>query len=88
MTLKTGVMMLKIQLCHHRNKLHLKYIYLMENSSFILNCNNISQYCYFYHMFDQTNAALVSIIDFFQKYLNILFNPMLPGIDDISQTEK
>ena len=25
MTLKTGVMMLKIKLCHHRNKLHLKF---------------------------------------------------------------
>jgi len=23
-TLKTGVMMLEIQLCHHRNKLHFK----------------------------------------------------------------
>ncbi len=26
MTLKTGAMKLKIQLCHDRNKLHLKYI--------------------------------------------------------------
>ncbi len=39
-------------------------------------------------MFDQTNAALMRIIDYFQTYLKILFNPMLPGIDDISQTEK
>ncbi len=39
-------------------------------------------------MFDQTNAALMRIIDYFQTYLKILLNPMLPGIDDISQTEK
>ncbi len=35
-TLKTGVIMLKIQLCHHRNKAFLKY------TSVILNSNNIS----------------------------------------------
>jgi len=34
MTLKTGVMMLKIQLYHHRNKLHFKQ----------KSVNNISQY--------------------------------------------
>jgi len=31
-----GVMMLKIQLWHHRNKLHFK-----KHSNVILNCNNI-----------------------------------------------
>ncbi len=32
-----------------------------------LNCNNILQFCCFYHIFDQINAALVSRRDFFQK---------------------
>ncbi len=36
-TLKIGVMMLKILICHHSNKLHLKYIETeKENSSFKL----------------------------------------------------
>ncbi len=34
---------------------------------FILNCNNILQYCWFYCIFDQINAALVNIRDFFKK---------------------
>ena len=42
-TLKTGVMMLKIQLYHHRNKLHFK---IHKNRKVTLNCNNISQYCW------------------------------------------
>ncbi len=33
----------------------------------ILNCINISQYYSFYSIFNQVNAALVSIRDFFQK---------------------
>ncbi len=37
MTLRTGVMMLKIQHCHHRNKLHL-YIHL---KMVVLNCKNL-----------------------------------------------
>ncbi len=41
----------------HRNKLHKKTV--------ILNCNNISQ---FYYIFDQINAALMSIRDLFQKH--------------------
>jgi len=40
-TLKTGVMMLKIQLCLHRNKLQLKYMKI-ENCT--LNCNDILMY--------------------------------------------
>ncbi len=54
-TLKTHsdseVMMLKIQLCHHRNKLYFKIyqvdIYVIYDICYqvvILNCNNISQY--------------------------------------------
>ncbi len=35
---------------------------------FILNWNNISQYFSFYCIFDEMNAALVSIRDFFQKH--------------------
>ncbi len=31
----------------------------------ILNCNSISQYYCFYCIFDQINAALVTIRDFF-----------------------
>ncbi len=34
---------------------------------FILNCNNVLQYCWFYCIFDQINAALVNIRDFFKK---------------------
>ncbi len=33
----------------------------------MLSCNNISQYYFFLLYFDQVNAALVSIRDFFQK---------------------
>jgi len=54
-TLKTEVMMLKIQLCHH------SYILKTSTPNYILkyiqiNCNNNSQYnC----IFDQINTALV-----------------------------
>ncbi len=54
-TLKTGVMMLKIQL-HHRNILHFN-IYSHRKHLF-LNGNNCSV---FYCIFDQINAALMSI---------------------------
>ncbi len=50
---------------HHRNKLHLKYI-KMKNC--YLNSNNISQYCNFYCIFHQINAALISIRDFFKEH--------------------
>jgi len=53
--------MLKTQLGHHRNKLHLKYVKIEK-----LNCNNISQHSCFY-TFDQINGALMSIKDF-QKH--------------------
>jgi len=41
-TLKTGVMMLKIHICHHRNKLHFK---MYSNRKQILSY--ISQYYFF-----------------------------------------
>jgi len=41
MTLKTGVMMLKIQLCHHRNKI--TFVNIFKYKTVLLNCNNISQ---------------------------------------------
>ncbi len=44
-----------------RNKLNFK-VYLKEKT-IILNCKNISQYYSFYCIFDQINAALVSIKD-------------------------
>jgi len=50
-TLKIGVMMLKIQFCHHRIKL----------------CLKIFKQCLFYFIFDQINAALLSIRYFFRK---------------------
>ncbi len=50
---------------HHRNKLCLKIYY---NRKQLLSCNNISQYYFFFLLyFDQVNAALVSIREFFQK---------------------
>ncbi len=45
----------------------LKYIQT-EN---ILICNISQEYCTFYYISDQINAALVSIWDIFQKHLNI-----------------
>ncbi len=76
MTPKTGVMMLKIQFCHHINKLqmyikieinnrNIKYIYLFI---IILFCNITS-------FFNRINAALVKIRDFFQKHLKTLQTP-------------
>ncbi len=58
MTLKTGVMMLKIQLCITAINYILLYIKI-ENSYFY--CNNIKQY---YCIFDQINVALLSIRNF------------------------
>jgi len=57
-TLKTGVMMLKNQLWHHRDKLHFK-IYLKKKKNVIIFYN----ITVFYFIFDQIHAALVSIRD-------------------------
>ncbi len=51
-TLKFGVTLLKIQLCHHSKTIILKYIKTILTIKTILNCNNISQYYYFYCIFD------------------------------------
>ncbi len=55
-TLKTGVMMLKIQLCITEINYILKYIKTEKS----LNCNNISQYYCFYCIFVQINADLMN----------------------------
>ncbi len=60
MTLKTGVMMLKIQLCITEIHYILKYI---TTETIILNCNtgNTAQYyCIFFCIFDQINEGLMS----------------------------
>ncbi len=49
---------------HHKNKWYFK---IYKQKMIILNCNNISQYYCFYCIFDQINAAVVSIRDF-QKH--------------------
>ncbi len=46
---------------HHRNKLYFKI--------YQLNCNNVTQYYYFYSIFDQINADYVSKRGLFQKHL-------------------
>ncbi len=56
-TLKSGVMMLKIQLCIRGINDIIKYIKI-ENRYFKC-CKNITVY----YIFDQINAALVSILD-------------------------
>jgi len=56
--LKTEVIMLKNAALNY----HLKYYYNKKK------CNNILQYYYFYFIFDQVNAALASIRDFFRKH--------------------
>ncbi len=56
-TLKTGVMMLKIQLCFTGINCILKYIKQETN---IRNRNNISQYYCLFLYFDQINTALMS----------------------------
>ncbi len=47
---------------HHRNKLHFKNIF--KYKTVLLTLNYISQYSNFYCIFNQINAALVSIRDF------------------------
>ncbi len=56
MTLKTAVMMLKIQLCITEINFILKYIQI-EN--IILNCSKISKYSC---IFDPTKAALMNTL--------------------------
>jgi len=48
-----------------RDKLNKKTYY---NRNIILNCNNISQYYWFYNIFDQITADLKSRRAFFQKH--------------------
>jgi len=62
-TLKTGVIMLKMWICHHRNELRFK---ICSNRRFFLI--RIFHYIpVFFCIFDQINAPLLSIRDFFQK---------------------
>ncbi len=68
-TLKTGVMMLKIQRCVTEINYNLKYIKI-EN--IILNCNNISQNnSIFFCNFDQIDTALMSRRNFFKNIKNL-----------------
>jgi len=71
-TLKTGVMMLKIQLFHHRNK----HLNIYSNRIVNLNCNKIALFI-FIQYFDQINAALVSIRVFFSKTKKLLNGSLL-----------
>ncbi len=63
-TLKTGVMMLKIQLWSQKLNYILKYIKI---KNCYLNCNNISQNIFFFCIFNQIDAALMSRRHFFKK---------------------
>ncbi len=51
-------MMLKIQLCNHRNKVNFK-LYI-KKKVFILNCNNFT-ITFFFFFLNQIDAALVNI---------------------------
>ncbi len=62
-TMKTGVMMLKIQLCISR----INYIFKYFQYKPFLNCNNISQYYCFYFILKK--KALESIKDFQKQIL-------------------
>jgi len=67
-TLKTGLMMLKIQLC-------------ITGINYILKCikiDNISQY--FYFIFDQINASLASRRNLFSKPKNLLNSTLYVNI--------
>ncbi len=64
-TLKTGVMMLKIQLRITRINYILQYI---QMEMVIWNLNNITHYYCFNSIFDQINAVSVSIRDFVQNH--------------------
>ncbi len=63
MNLKTGVMMLKIQLYHQRKKITFLNILKQKTAYIVLLFQNIK----FLKVFDQINAAMVSIRDLFQK---------------------
>ncbi len=65
MTLKTGVKMLKLQLCITSINYISEYI-KRENVSF--KCKNYFTILLFLLYFCLINPALVSIIEFFQKY--------------------
>jgi len=65
-TLKTGVMMLKIHICHHRNKLHFK---MYSNRKQILSY--ISQY-YFFSVY-----LIKCILRLFSKTFRNLTDPKL-----------
>ncbi len=58
-TLKTAVMMLKIQL--RITEIH-DIIKVYYNKTVILNCDDVSQYYNLYCFFYQINAALVTIL--------------------------
>jgi len=59
-TLKTGVMMLKIQI--HRNKLHFK---IYSNRKFSLSCDNINHNITFHYcVFDQINYDFLNEISY------------------------
>ncbi len=62
MTLKTGVMMLKIQLCFTGIHFKIENQYRSCNS---LRVQNITGFIFLY--FDQINKALMSICDFIKK---------------------
>ncbi len=75
-TLKTGVMMLKIQLCFTEINCILKYIKQETNTR---NCNNISQYYCSFLYFDQINTALMTIRASIKK-LGQLFISFMIGL--------
>ncbi len=54
---------------HQRNKLHFKMYFKIKQ--FFFNCNNISQYYWFYCIFNQINAALVRKRDLKKSVLYI-----------------
>ncbi len=70
-TLKTAVMILKIQRCHHRNKLHLKCKYYSRYLRVILYCNYISQYYCWNRVL--TNVAFVSTKNVVFMQWNLVF---------------
>ncbi len=74
MTLKTGVMMLKIQLCitginyTYIINMNLKYICLFKIENGYFKLYTFFTILLFYCIFDQINTVLMSIRDLFQKY--------------------
>ncbi len=97
-------MLLKFQLCYHRNKIYFNKIYYNSKQLFILHYYNMLQYSdredkkpdwgihifylksqyvtilRFRCIFQQINAALMSIRDLFQKHLNtVIIQKLLTG---------